>query len=83
MNYTYATLIVPAFAQSSAKELLSEDYFNMGLSIDGTDPASHYVSAGPFSNEELGKALNQSDIPFWVNFGNEPNYHDLIPVTTD
>jgi hypothetical protein len=80
MDYTYATLIVIAEDQQAAKDLLSQDYFNMGLSADGNPPATHYVTAGPFSNEELNTAMNQTAVPFWVHFGMEPDYNGMVPA---
>ena len=77
MNYTFATLIVSAADQLAAQELLSSKYFLTGLSADGTTPATHYVSAGPFDNDELNKALNQQTVPFWVSFGPEPDFNGM------
>lgn len=79
-EYVYATLIVEAKDQQAAKDLLSSEYFNFALSADGSEPATHYISAGPFSTEEMNIAMNQTDIPFWSYFGREPNYNGLIPV---
>lgn len=80
MDYTYATLICSSEDQQAAKDLLSQDYFNLGLSTDGSAPATHYVSSGPFSNEELNTAMNQIVTPFWVQFGMEPDYNGLTPI---
>lgn len=79
-DYTYATLIVAAEQQVAAQELLSPDYFNLGLSADGSAPATHYVTAGPFSNDELNTALNQSEVKFWVSFGTSPDYNGMQVV---
>ena len=81
-DFTYATLIVAAEQQVAAQELLSPDYFQLGLSADGSAPVTHHVTAGPFSNDELNTALNQTVIQFWANFGNEPNCNGMVPVKT-
>jgi hypothetical protein len=77
MDYTFATLIVAAEYRQAAQELLSDQYFLTGLSADGLPPATHYVSAGPFDNSELNKALNQQAVPFWVSFGPEPDFNGM------
>ena len=83
MSYTFATLVVSAEHQLAAKELLSSDYFNLGLSSDGTSPATHYITSGPFDNTELNKALNQSLVQFWVSFGPEPDFNGLQQVVPE
>lgn len=82
-DYTYATLIVSAEQQELAKELLSQEYFNLGLSADGTAPATHFVTSGPFSNEELNTALNQSEVKFWVSFGISPDYNEMQVIAEE
>ena len=93
MSYTFATLIVAAADQLAAQELFGTtttdpdtgavvvtpnfNVFVTGLSADGTAPATHYVSAGPFDNSELNKALNQQAVPFWVSFGPEPDFNGM------
>lgn len=80
-EYVYATLIVSAADQQAAQALLgSTDIFVFGLSADGTAPATHYVTCGPWDSTELDAAMNQTAVPFWVHFGREPDYNGLVPV---
>jgi hypothetical protein len=98
-NYTYCTLIIEAAYQQAAQELFGNsttdpdtgavvvtpntNVFVTGLSADGTAPATHYVTAGPFDNSELNKALNQQAVPFWVSFGPEPDFNGLQQVVPE
>lgn len=52
-NYTYATIIILAADREAAQTLTTDQYFNAGASATGEEPASHYFSSGPFSNEEI------------------------------
>lgn len=57
--YTHRTIIVPAAFQQLAQGLCeaaaegdaSKGMFTTGLSADGTEPASHYISSGPIATE--------------------------------
>lgn len=80
MNYTYCTLIVSAANKQAAQELLGDSYFTNALSSDGTAPATHYISSGPFDNNALNTALNQTDVNFFVSFGMQPDFNDLKPL---
>lgn len=55
MDYTFATVIVPAADVEAirAAEQFSDQYFLAGLSADGTAPATHYISTGAFTNEQM------------------------------
>ena len=54
-QYTHRTIIVPAAFQQLAQGLCAAaaegdagaGMFTTGLSADGTEPASHYISSGP------------------------------------
>ena len=54
-EYTHRTIIVPAAFQQLAQALCEAaaegdagaGMFTTGLSADGTEPASHYISSGP------------------------------------
>ena len=54
-QYTHRVVIVPAAFQALAQGLCEaaaegdagKDMFTTGLSADGTEPASHYISSGP------------------------------------
>lgn len=58
-EYTHRTIIVPAAFQQLAQGLCEaaaegdagKGMFTTGLSPDGTEPASHYISSGPIAAE--------------------------------
>jgi len=58
-EYTHRTMIVPAAFQQLAQGLCEaaaegdagKGMFTTGLSADGTEPATHYISSGPIATE--------------------------------
>ena len=71
MSYTYATVIVEAKNQAKAQKIAGDDTFVYELSADGTAPATHFLSSGPFDNSQLEAFIDSS----WkqiIRFGNEP-----------
>lgn len=67
MTYIYRTMILPAehapLARSLAAHLAGppgDGMWVVGLSEDGTEPATHYVSSGPVG-AEFGPLLTDSD----------------------
>ena len=71
-DYTYATVIIAAADQAAAQAEYPE-YFNAGYyeAVEGADPtvATNYVTAGPFSNDELADIINDVTWPRKVYFG--------------
>lgn len=59
MIYTNRTMIVPAAYQVLAQGLCEaaaegdagKGMFTTGLSVDGTEPATHYISSGPIDEQ--------------------------------
>lgn len=59
MSYIFRTIIVPAAFQQLAQGLCEaaaegdagRGMFTTGLSADGTEPASHFISSGPIATE--------------------------------
>ena len=59
MSYTRRVIIVPAAFQQFAQGLCEaaaegdagKGMFTTGLSPDGAEPATHYISSGPIANE--------------------------------
>lgn len=57
--YTHRTIIVPAAFQQLAQGLCEaaaegdagKGMFTTGLSVDGTEPATHYISSGPIDEQ--------------------------------
>ena len=68
MNSTLATVIVAAADQAAAQTDFPE-YFFTGLSADGTEPATHFVTNGYFGDDELAKIVNDVTWPSKVYFG--------------
>lgn len=70
MTYTYATVIVPAGDQAAAQSDLGDGFFVSALSADGKT-ATHYMSSGPFNNDELELVVNTVQWTRKIYFGNE------------
>ena len=51
-DYTFATVAVTAADQAAAQAEFPA-YFLAGASPTGAPPATHYVTSGPFDNDEL------------------------------
>jgi len=71
MNYTYATVIITADARPAAQTDLGEGFFNTALSADGNEPATHFMSSGPFNNDELQLVVNAVTWERKVYFGQD------------
>ena len=59
MNYTYATVIISDADKAQAQADMGEGFFNTPLSATGEEPATNWMSSGPFANEELDNILEQ------------------------
>lgn len=74
-DYTYASVVILDADKANAQADLGDGFFNTGLSADGTEPATHWISSGPWSNEELDKVCNQSpdgfEWPYQISFGQD------------
>lgn len=71
MNYTFATVIVADADREAAQADLGTGFFNTALSADGTEPATHWMSSGPFDNTELDRIVNSATWPRKVYFGQD------------
>lgn len=71
MNYTYATVIIAAADRQTAQAELGDGFFNTALSESGAEPATHYMSSGPFNNSEMDLIVNESQWPKKVYFGQD------------
>lgn len=67
-NYTYATVIIPAENQDKAQEIAGADTFVSGLSLDGKQPATHFITSGPFNNDQLNQ-LTDAEWEKTIRFG--------------
>ena len=72
-NYTYATVIVSAADQSTAKSFDPdcEGAFNTGASADGNEPATSYFTCGPWNNDTLDALSNESSFPRTIRYGED------------
>jgi len=70
-NFTQSTVIIAAQDQAAAQADMGADFFTTGASPDGAEPASHFFSAGPFSNEELNNIANKVNWPKLMYFGKD------------
>lgn len=52
-DYTYATMIVADADKAQAQADMGDGFFLFPLSADGSAPATHWMSSGPFNNSEL------------------------------
>lgn len=71
MNYTFATVIIADADKAAAQADLGDGFFNTGLSTDGTEPATHWMSSGPFDNTEMDKICNTVTWPKKIYFGQD------------
>ena len=85
MAYTYATVIIAAADQAAAQTDLPE-CFTCGLSADGSAPATHYITSGPWGNDELEHIVNGVTWGKRVAFGSDAQAVlaelNLRPVST-
>ena len=74
-NYTFASVVIADADRQAAQADLGEGFFNTGLSATGAEPASHWMSSGPWDNSELNAICNQSPDgfawPYQINFGQD------------
>ena len=56
--------------RSKAQSIAGEDTFVAGLSADGTEPATHYVTSGPFDNDQLNQ-LTDATWKKTIRFGDD------------
>ena len=69
-SWTFATVAISA-ADQAAAQAQYPDYFTTGASETGDLPITHYVTAGPFDNNELAAIMNSTDWPKRVAFGQD------------
>ena len=69
-NYTYATVIVTLANQAKAQEIAGADTFVAALSADGLEPASHFITSGPFDNDQLNQ-FTDAEWKKTIRFGDD------------
>lgn len=69
-NYTYATVIIPVENQAKAQEIAGADTFVSGLSSNGKQPATHFITSGPFDNDQLNQ-LTDANWKKTIRFGDD------------
>ena len=70
-NFTQSTVIIAASDQAAAQADMGVDFFATGASPDGTEPATNYFSAGPWSNAEMNQMANSVTWAKLMYFGKE------------
>ena len=71
MDFTFVTIIIEDQYRASAQPTLGQGFFTVGLSESGQSPATHWMSSGPFNNDELDKICNQTAWPYLIKFGQD------------
>ena len=71
MNYTFATVVIPDVAKGEALVDLGEGFFASPLSATGEEPATHWMSSGPFNNDEMNTICNEAVWPKFIYFGQD------------
>ena len=71
MDYTHATVIISDADKAAAQADLGDGFFVTALSADGAGAATHWMSSGPFDNEELNRICNDVTWPRRVTFGQD------------
>jgi hypothetical protein len=82
MDYTFASVSCTSANQAALQDIVGEGYFNAGFSADGTAPATHYISTGPFDNAVLTQIMD-SKLFDLVSFGMETDTFGLVAVVED
>ena len=59
MDYTFATVVILDKDKAKAVKDMGEGFFTVPLSADGTEPATNWMSSGPFENRELDMIVNK------------------------
>jgi hypothetical protein len=70
-NFTFATVIIADADKAQAQADMGDGFFTVALSADGTEPATHWMSSGPFDNTELDNAVNVYEWPKRIYFGDD------------
>ena len=73
-NFTNTTIIVEAANRINAQAVSSDQYFNAGASVDGTEPATHYFMSGPLSNDEVDAIVNTT----WKKWVRSPDWQAAL-----
>ena len=70
-TFTHATVIVADADKAAAQADLGDGFFATALSATGAEPVTHWMSSGPFENEELNRVCNDVTWPRKVYFGQD------------
>lgn len=71
MDYTFASVIVADSDKATAQAEMGEGLFTCPLSASGAAPATHWLSSGPFNNEEMNTIVNVAKWSKKVYFGGD------------
>jgi hypothetical protein len=70
-DFTFATVIVTDADKTAAQTDMGAGFFTVALSADGSEPATHWMSSGPFENAEMDAIVNDYTWPKVVHFGQD------------
>ena len=69
-GYTFATCVIPDSEKAAAQETYPA-YFVVGLSADGSAPATHWVTSGALDNAEITEMVTHFPAGWKFDFGND------------
>ena len=70
-DYTFATVIIADADKQQAQQDLGDGFFTVPLSSDGQEPATNWMSSGPFNDSELNFVVNEATWPKKIYFGQD------------
>jgi len=88
-DYTFATVIIADADKAQAQSDLGDGFFVTGLSADGSEPATNWMSSGAFANTEMDFIVNEAAWPHKIYFGQDwqaaldAESLKLVAVSTD
>jgi hypothetical protein len=84
-DYVFASVIIQDEYKEQAQSDLSEYQFTAPLSADGSAPATHWMSSGPWTDTQMNFIVNEATWPSKVYFGTDWQAavaaEGLMPVT--
>lgn len=69
-DYTFCTVAIPDSEKAAAQEIYPA-YFVVGLSADGSAPATHWVTSGALDNSEINAMVLKIVNGWRFDFGND------------
>ena len=86
-DFTFATVIVTDADRAAAQAAIGSGFFTASVSPTGAAPATHWISSGAFSNDELNQIVNSATWQRLIYFGEDWQAaiaaEGLLPVPAD